>query len=112
MSTRPEQRFRHVETCLDYRSYEYAITPQLSQEQYAASRRRLLTIGRADEEKMGVVYVRGPWGFFVIPQHGYPVLRVSFFHDTPTTEMDDILTSISTAFETSDAILEQGEPDE
>ena len=106
------QRFRHVESCLDYRSYVYAIDPDLSLAQYVASRRQLLTIGKADEERMGVIYVRGPWGFFVIPHHGYPKLRVSFYHDTPTTEANDVMASICAAFEASDAFFDQGDPDE
>ena len=54
---------------------------------------------------MGVVYVRGPWGFFVIPPHGYPHLRISFFFDTPDREFNEVLTSISTAFEVQDSVI-------
>ena len=61
---------------------------------------------------MGVVYVRGPWGFFVIPHHGYSKLRVSFFYDTPTTEIRDVMASICTAFDASDAVFDQGDLDE
>ena len=107
-----EQRFGFVESCLDYRSYVYTIDPDLSPARYVTSRRQLMTLGRVDEERMGVVYVRGPWGFFVIPGHGYPKLRVSFFHDTPTTEINDVLSSICAAFEKSDAVFNQGELDE
>jgi hypothetical protein len=104
-----EQRFEAVDSCVDYQSYVYAIDPNLSREQYAVSCRSLLTIGRADEERMGVVYVRGPWGFFVIPHYGYPTLRISFFHDTPAIDSDEVLGAICAAFETNDAILDQGD---
>lgn len=112
MNGTPEQRFGPVESCLDYRSYVYSIDPDLSPARYEASRRQLMKLGRADEERMGVVYVRGPWGFFVIPHQGYPKLRVSFYHDTPATEVNDILSSICTAFEVFNAVFDQGDLDE
>ena len=112
LSGAPEQRFGPVESCLDYRSYIYTIDPDLSPAWYAVPRRRLMSFGGAEEERMGVVYVRGPWGFFTIPHHGYPTLRVSFFHDTPTTEISDILSSICAAFEPSDTVFNQGGLDE
>jgi len=108
----PEQCFRPVESCVDYKSFVYTIDSDLSPVRYKALRRQLITLGRADEERMGVVYVRGPWGFFVIPPHGYPILRVSFFHDTSSTEISDVLSSIYEAFEVSDADLNQGDLDE
>jgi len=103
-----KQRFGPVESCLDYQSYVYRIDPCLTLEQYSESRRMLLTLGRAEEERMGVTYVRGPWGFFVIPQYGYPTLRVSFYHDTPNTEIKDVLDDICAAFEPSMMINHQG----
>jgi hypothetical protein len=107
-----QKGFKRVENCLDYQSYVYTVDPGLTQAQFMASRRQLIKLGMADEERMGVIYVRGPWGFFVIPQHGYPTLRVSFFHDTPTTDIRGILSSIYKAFAVSDAVLDQGDLDE
>ena len=108
----PEQRFEPVESCVDYRSYVFTIEPGFSKARYMESREKLLTLGRADEERMGVVYVRGPWGFFIIPHYGYPTLRVSFYHDTSTVEINDVLSLICAAFETPDAIFNQGDLDE
>ena len=108
----PHQRFGPVESCVDYRSYVYSIDPGLSSPRYMASRRQLMTLGKADEERMGVVYVRGPWGFFVVPHYSYPTLRVSFYHDTPSTEIDAILSLICAAFEAPDAVINQGDLDE
>jgi hypothetical protein len=112
MSGVSRQRFGPVESCVDYQSYLYKIDPGLTAAQYAESRRLLMALGRADEERMGVVYVRGPWGFFVIPRHGYPTLRVSFYHDTPDTEIEDVLASICAAFEAPNTINNQGDSDE
>lgn len=100
--------FQFVESCLDYRSYVCAIDQDLSPVRYEAACRLLMQMGRTHEERMGVVYVRGPWGFFVIPRQGYPKLRASFFHDTPTSEFSDILATICqvlAAFNTSNAVL-------
>jgi hypothetical protein len=106
------QHFGPVESCLDYQSYVYRIDPGLTPDQYATSCRHLSTIGEADEERMGVVYVRGPWGFFVIPHHGYPSLRVSFYHDTPDTEINSVLELICAAFKMSTTTNNQGDLDE
>jgi hypothetical protein len=104
MSSTPKHRFGPVESCVDYQSYVYPIDPDLSPAQYLASRQRLMKLGRIDKEGMGVVYVRGSWGFFIIPHYGYPTLRVSFYHDTPPDEIGDILSSICTAFEAPEAV--------
>jgi hypothetical protein len=112
MGNVPEQYFQPVDSCLDYRSYVYLIDPGLSPAQYLASRRQLLTIGKTNEERMGVVYVRGPWGFFVVPQQGYPKLRVSFFYDTPFTEIRNVMASICAAFDASNTVFNQGDLDE
>lgn len=101
-----------VESCVDYQSYVYRIDPDLTRAQYEVSCRRLMAIGNADEERMGVVYVRGSWGFFVIPNYGYPTLRASFYHDTPEAEINDVLSMICAAFETSDTTNDQGDLDE
>ena len=112
MSSVSNQRFGPVESCVDYQSYVYTIDPTLTPEQFTASRELLIKLGKADKERMGVVYVRGPWGFFVIPHFGYPTLRVSFYHDTPAIEIDKMLSSIAAAFETSNTINNQGGLDE
>lgn len=112
MSGASKQRFGPVESCVDYQSYVYKIEPDLTQAQYMASQQLLMRLGKADEERMGVVYVRGPWGFFVIPHYGYPTLRVSFFHDTPDTEINHVLSLICAAFETPNTINNQGDLDE
>ena len=112
MSDESEQRFGPVESCVDYQSYVYRIDPGLTPGQYAASCRLLMALGKTDEERMGVVYVRGPWGFLVIPRHGYPTLRVSFYHDTPATEINNVLGLICAAFEPPNTINNQGDLDE
>ena len=108
----PKQCFRRIQSCLDYKAYVHDIKPELSPVQYEQSRCRLMTLGRADKERMGVVYVYGPWGFFVIPGHGYPDLRVNFYHDTSITEMNGIMASICAVLDASDVAFNQGELDE
>ncbi|MGD8569072.1 MAG: hypothetical protein PVJ39_13370 [Gammaproteobacteria bacterium] len=112
MSGISNQRIGLVDSCLDYQSYVYNIDPALTRAQYEVSCRRLMAVGNVAEERMGVVYVRGFWGFFVIPCYGYPTLRASFFHDTPEAEINDVLSMICAAFETSDSINDQGDLDE
>ena len=112
MSGVSKRRFGPVESCVDYQSYVYEIDPGLTRAHYMASRQRLMTLGKADEERMGVIYVRGPWGFFVIPHYGYPTLRASFYHDTPGTEINQVLSLICAAFETHNTINNQGDLDE
>jgi len=103
-----KQHFVPVESCVDYQTYSYKISPGLTQLQYDASRRILTTLGTADEQRMGVMYVRGPWGFFVIPHYGYPSLRISFFHDATETEINEVLSLIYTAFESTQTTNNQG----
>jgi len=93
-----------VDSCVDYQAYVYHIDTGLTPAQYSTSCQRLKALGNADEERMGVIYVRGPWGFFVIPQYGYPTIRVSFFFDTSRSEINDVLALLCAAFELPDTI--------
>ena len=111
MSYTHEQHFVPVESCVDYQSYIYTINPDLTQIQYELSRRMLVSLGTADEQRMGVVYVRGPWGFFVIPHFGYPTLRISFFHDTTDTEINEVFLLVYAAFENAQTINNKGDLD-
>jgi len=108
MSCAIKQYFVPVESCIDYQSYIYKINPGLTQDQYEVSRRILTTLGTADEQRMGVVYVRGPWGFLVIPHFGYPTMRISFFHDTAEAEINEVLSLIYAAFENAQTTNNQG----
>lgn len=109
MSSVSKQQFGPVESCVDYQSYVYHIDPELTPSQYSLSSQKLKSLGNAEDERMGVIYVRGPWGFFVIPQYGYPTIKVSFFHDTPSKDMNDVMTLICAAFELSNTINNQGD---
>lgn len=104
MNGAPKQRFVAVESCVDYQSYVYHIDPDLTPSQYSTSCEKLKILGDADNERMGVTYVRGSWGFFVIPHYGYPTIRISFFYDTPHKEIRDVLALISTAFKSPKCI--------
>jgi hypothetical protein len=104
MNSVSEQRFGAVESCVDYQSYVYHIDPELTPSQYSSSSQKLKTLGDADDERMGVLYVRGPWGFFVIPRYGYPTIRVSFYFDTPAQDINDVMALICAAFESSKSI--------
>jgi hypothetical protein len=97
-------RINRIESCLDYQAFSYLLDPAMSAKTYQVKRQQLMTLGNTCEERMGVVYVRGPWGFFVIPDYGYPTLRISFFHDTPANEIQEKLKAISALFEYDDTI--------
>lgn len=104
-----EQRFSADDSCIDYRSYIFTIGEDIDAIHYEKLRTRLMKLGRAEKERMGVVYVRGPWGFFVIPHHGYPTLRISFFHDTPDSECDALMMSIIALFDNLKTSLNRGD---
>lgn len=88
---------RHVENCADYQTYVATIDTDETPSQYASMKQSLMRIGNCEPERMGVVYVRGPWGFLVIPGPGFPELRISFYHDTPVHDRNAVLASIATA---------------
>ena len=112
MNGMSEQCFRNIESCLNYRAYIYDIDPELSPATYAAMCHELTRLGRAEKERMGVIYVHGPWGFFVIPKHGFPELRINFYHDIPISEIRDVMASICAIFSSSDAALHSGDMNE
>ena len=91
------RRFAYTDSCVDYRSYRHPLDPTVSSERHAQLRDRLAALGRAEPERMGVTYVRGPWGFLVIPRQGFPELRISFFRDTPDGDRRALLESVCQA---------------
>jgi len=92
------ESFKKIDSCVDYHSYEFRISDHLTADEYAEIRRKLMALGKAEQERMGVIYVRGPWGFMVVPHFGFPALRVSFFHDTPQSECQAVLKNINAVF--------------
>jgi len=92
-------QFSSDSSCIDYRSFVYHIGPDISAARYEEIKNKLKNLGRAEDERMGVIYVRGPWGFFVIPHFGFSTLRISFFHDTSGSEQIEMMKAISAIFE-------------
>jgi len=86
-----------VDSCTDYHTFVTPLDTAMESAAFNSLTERLRTLGVADQARMGVIYVRGPWGFLVIPSPGYPELRVSFYHDTSEHDMDDVLASIKAA---------------
>lgn len=93
--------FRYVDSCIDYQTVVTPLDTSLTQVSYDILVKKLLLLGVADRERMGVTYVRGPWGFLVIPGRGFPELRISFFHDASEQEVNTVLVSIGKAIEES-----------
>lgn len=92
-------RFRAVENCVDYRSYVFPLDTGITKATHCALQARLRALGKADEERLGVLYIRGYWGFLVFPPRGFPELRVSFYKETDESAERTILNTISEAFQ-------------
>lgn len=112
MTRRDDSGFRRLQGCVDYRVYTYPLDPGVGAAAYTQLRHRLQAIGKAEPERMGVTYVRGPWGFLVIPQRGFPELRLSLFHDTAATDAEPIFNAIRAACELTRAMPVTGDIDE
>jgi hypothetical protein len=95
--------YRYVESCIDYRTYLSPLDIKMTAAVHSVLTEKLLRLGMAEQERMGVIYVRGPWGFLVIPRAGFPELRVSFYHDTLQQNSDAVLASITAALVDSHA---------
>lgn len=77
--------------------------------QYTAICGRLATLGKTKEERMGVTYVYAAWGFCIIPCYGFPELRLNFYHETPITDIENVMASVHAAFEASNVVANPGE---
>lgn len=104
---------RYVESCVDYRTYMAQINPKISSMQFTSLKNRLQGLGVTEPERMGVVYVHGPWGFVVIPRPGFSDLRISFYHEVSEQERNAVLESIESAlYESHATVLQTGGKDE
>lgn len=104
-----ESHFQHIGSCLDYQGYLYRIDPGITAPHYTAIRQHLATLGKTKEERMGVTYVYASWGFCIIPCYGFPELRLNFYHETSINDIENVMTSIHAAFETSDVTVNPGD---
>jgi len=93
--------FRYVDSCVDYRSFVAQLNSAMTHVAHNFLTEKLQPFGVAERERMGVTYIRGAWGFLVIPGLGFPELRVSFYHDTPDREVEAVLVSIWKSMEES-----------
>lgn len=94
----------YVNSCVDYRTFVAPLDTAMIPAVYNLLTEELLVLGVAEPERMGVTYVRGPWGFLVIPRAGFPELRISFYHDANEDELDAILASVRVALKNSNVI--------
>ena len=92
-------QYREVENCADYRSFVFPLNKAMTAAAHSVVCARLSELGTADKERLGVTYVRGAWGFLVLPPKGFPELRVSFYKETDTAVEQTILDAISKALQ-------------
>lgn len=97
MRSENEPEVRYVKSCVDYRTFVAPLDTAISPAVHNTLTEKLLKLGVAEPERMGVIYVRGAWGFLVIPSPGFPELRISFYHDTPDDELNAVLVLIRAA---------------
>lgn len=93
-------RFLPVENCVDYRSFVCPLATTITAAAHTALGARLATLGKAETERLGVIYIKGNWGFLVYPPRGFPELRVSFYKETDKATEQTILAAISEALQT------------
>ncbi len=86
--------FRPVEACVDYRAYVVSLPKGTTPDIYAQWVSRLCGLGRVVEERLGVRYVKGPWGFLVVPPLGFPELKITFYHPTAQVDEAEVLAKV------------------
>ncbi len=92
--------WRWRQACVDYIVYVCPL-PAFDAFHWQERVKRLRALGICQDTAFGVTTVRGPWGFFQIPVHGFPEMKVTFFQIAGTSERRRLLVEIA-------AILEEG----
>ncbi len=80
MRTEIPDNCREAPACIDYKSYIFSVPQELSSQAYEQLRKELIGLGRLRHEMLGVAYVDTEWGLLVVPQQGFPEMKISFFH--------------------------------
>ena len=90
--------WRQSQTCVDYVVYVRDLpSPDFGLWQDMVARMRAL--GLCQDTPFGVTTVRGAWGFFQIPAHGFPELKATFFQTSEPAERGRLLTAIADILE-------------
>ena len=87
-------KIRRIESCIDFDRYVIPVQIQLPIEVLTQSMTQLQKLGRC-ESRMGVVYVRNDWGFFVLPPPSFGEISVSFYRGVPESEKQRLLEIIA-----------------
>lgn len=92
--------WRQSQTCVDYVVYVRDL-PSLDHRRWQAMAARMRSLGICQDTPFGVTTVRGAWGFFQIPAHGFPELKATFFQTSGPAERNRLLTDIADILETT-----------
>lgn len=93
------RRFRAVPSCTKYRAFTGEMPAHASTEQHDQLRTHCASLGDHCERYLGILRVRGDWGFLDLPGPGFPELKVNFYKHTPQSAQSRILEYLQTALE-------------
>jgi hypothetical protein len=92
------RNWRQSKTCVDYVVYVHAL-PEVSVAHWQEMVSQMRALGFCHDTSIGVTTVRGSWGFFQIPIHGFPELKATFFQISRPAERERLLAALSEIFE-------------
>lgn len=77
-----ETLYKKIPACVKYKSYVFPLGKNISQENYNVLKTFLKTLGQDEPEYLGVMRVRGDWGFLDYPSYGFIEFKVNFYKTT------------------------------
>lgn len=87
-------RWQRHRACIDYRAWMLPLQ-DLEARAWPTLIEALAGLGQARPDPTGVVTVRGPWGFLLVPPRGFPELRLNCYKNISADRERDLLTDIA-----------------
>jgi len=85
---------RRAPACLDYRAFVFDLGTGWDASRLKRLRTALLSLGEVERSALQVVYVRGSWGFAIVPPPHFPDLKINFFYTTDRSMVEEILAAV------------------
>ncbi len=86
--------WREAGGCLDYRNFILDLPRHLPTQVYDRLDRRLRTLGRLEQELLGVPYIRTDWGVLIVPPPGFPEIKMKVRHHIGEDQIRRLLAQV------------------
>lgn len=90
------QHCQRIQSCVNYRAYQFALPRGLSERAYTQLQQYMLSLGEnRNPPELKVLHIKHEDFFIDFPAQGFPYFKVSFYPHTPNHALHNYLTQFN-----------------